>query len=112
MKGLPFLSKMEYKRVRVWIHYHIYNPEMPIGPLINFCLSNSIFHEAQWIPRSLWRFIDKDDWSVNDQCTFTAKWNLELHLLFPVWHINVLALDLDFSNSNSVFIISFVDRNK
>ena len=51
--------------------------------IFDFCLSNGITHEAQWIPRSqneradlLSRFVDKDDWCVNPSVfrLLDAKW--------------------------------------
>ena len=63
--------------------------------IFDFCLSNGITLEAQWIPRSqneradlLSRFVDKDDWCVNPSVfrLLDAKWGAHTFDRFATYY--------------------------
>ena len=79
---LSYVAQLKHKIVYIG-NSKLHLQSLAMG-IFNFCLSNSIVLEAQWIPpRSLnekadllRRLIDKDDWSVNPSVfrVIDAKW--------------------------------------
>ena len=74
--------------------------------IFDFCLSNGISLEAQWIPRSqnekadlLSRFVDKDDWRINPSVfrLLDAKWGPHTVDRFATYYAQLLRFILKFA---------------